>query len=83
MSQEEVVQDESRFEQVLFDSEDSYTINTSFIERYNLTVHQGSGYLCKRTSCHCRQDNYLEEHQKCMPGWCLRSYRTQMCYLAG
>ena len=43
-----------RFEQALFDSEDSSTINTSFVERLNLTIRQASAYLMRRTTCHTR-----------------------------
>jgi IS1 family transposase len=39
-------------EQLLFESEDSSSINTSFIERLNLTIRQGCAYLGCRTACH-------------------------------
>jgi hypothetical protein len=29
-------------------------LNTSFIERLNLTIRQGSAYLCRRTICYAR-----------------------------
>ena len=35
--------------QALLDSEDSETLNTSFVERLNLTLRQGSAYLGRRT----------------------------------
>ena len=38
-----------RFEEGLNNSEDSSTLNTSFIERMNLTIRQGSAYLSRRT----------------------------------
>jgi IS1 family transposase len=41
-----------RLEQVLHDSEDSVKLNTSFVERLNLTIRQGSAYLGCRTICH-------------------------------
>jgi len=37
-------------EQLLFESEDSSTINTSFIERLNLTIRQSCAYLGRRTA---------------------------------
>ena len=39
-----------RLEDALIESEDSHKLNTSFIERLNLTVRQGSSYLCRRTA---------------------------------
>jgi transposase-like protein/IS1 family transposase len=51
-----------RFEQALRDSEDSSNLNTSFIERLNLTIRQGSAYLCRRTICHARRKERLEDH---------------------
>ena len=37
-----------RFDEALTHSEDSSTVNTSFIERLNLTIRQGSAYLSRR-----------------------------------
>ncbi len=51
-----------RFEEVLNNSEDSSTLNTSFIERMNLTIRQGSAYLSRRTLSHARSEEKLEEH---------------------
>jgi transposase-like protein/IS1 family transposase len=51
-----------RFEQALRDSEDSSKLNTSFIERLNLTIRQGSAYLCRRTICQARWKDRLEDH---------------------
>jgi transposase-like protein/IS1 family transposase len=51
-----------RFEQVLQESKDSSKLNTSFIERLNLTIRQGSAYLCRRTICHARLKEHLEDH---------------------
>jgi transposase-like protein/IS1 family transposase len=51
-----------RFEQALHDSEDSSKLNTSFIERLNLTIRQGSAYLSRRTICHARWKERLEDH---------------------
>ena len=38
-----------KMNQLLFESEDSSTINTSFIERLNLTIQQSCAYLGRRT----------------------------------
>ena len=43
-------------------SEDSSTVNTSFIERLNLTIRQGSAYLSRRTLSHARATDTLEAH---------------------
>ena len=51
-----------RFEKALRDSEDSSKLNTSFIERLNLTIRQGSAYLFRRTICHARWKERLEGH---------------------
>jgi hypothetical protein len=49
-------------EQVLAESEDSSKLNTSFIERLNLTIRQGSAFLSRRTICHARWKECLEGH---------------------
>jgi hypothetical protein len=41
-----------RFEEGLRKSEDSSKLNTSFVERLNLTIRQGSAYLFRRTICY-------------------------------
>ena len=46
----------------LFRSEDSSTLNTSFVERHNLTIRQNSSYLGRRTAGHARAVGALEEH---------------------
>jgi IS1 family transposase len=51
-----------RLEQVLAESEDSSKLNTSFIERLNLTIRQGSAFLSRRTICHARWKECLEGH---------------------
>ena len=38
----------------LFHSEDSSTLNTSFIERLNLTIRRGCAYLNRKTPAHAR-----------------------------
>jgi transposase-like protein/IS1 family transposase len=51
-----------RFEETLRDSEDSSKLNTSFVERLNLTIRLGSAYLFRRTICHARWKERLEDH---------------------
>ena len=51
-----------RFEEALAKSEDSTTLNTSFIERLNLSIRQGSAYLSRRTLSHARSREKLDEH---------------------
>ena len=50
-----------RLKKILADSEDTSKLNTSFIERLNLTIRQGSAYLMRRTICHARWKAYLED----------------------
>jgi IS1 family transposase len=51
-----------QLEEALLRSEDSSKLNTSFIERLNLTIRQGSAYLCRRSACHSRVAENLERH---------------------
>ena len=51
---------QAELEEALFHSEDSSTLNTSFIERHNLTLRQGCSYLGRRTPCHARRTEFLE-----------------------
>ncbi len=51
-----------QLEEALDRSEDSSKLNTSFIERLNLTIRQGSAYLCRRSACHVRVTENLERH---------------------
>ena len=46
----------------LFDSEDSSTVNTSFVERLNLTIRQGSSHLGRRSAGHARYAEHLDDH---------------------
>ena len=46
----------------LLDSEGLNKLNTSFIERLNLTIRQGSAYLTRRSPCHARKKRCLEDH---------------------
>ena len=51
-----------RLKAALLASEDSETLNTSFIERLNLTIRQGSAYLHRRSPCHARGTDQLHGH---------------------
>jgi transposase-like protein/IS1 family transposase len=51
-----------RLEQALRNSEDSAKLNTSFVERLNLTIRQGLAYLGRRTICQARWKQRLEDH---------------------
>ena len=52
----------SRLKAALLESEDSATLNTSFVERLNLTIRQGSAYLRRRSPCHARGEDQLHGH---------------------
>jgi hypothetical protein len=43
-------------------SEDSDHLNTSFVERLNLTIRQGSAYLRRCSPCHARGEDQLRGH---------------------
>ena len=49
----------AELERALFHSEDSSTLNASFVERHNLTIRQGSAYLGRRSPCHNRHTEFL------------------------
>lgn len=51
-----------RFDEALRRSEDSSTVNTSFVERLNLTIRQSSAYLSRRTLSHARATDTLDAH---------------------
>ncbi len=51
-----------QLEDALFNSEDSDTLNTSFVERHNLTIRQGSSCLHRRSAAHARWPHRLQEH---------------------
>ena len=51
-----------RWNEVWRDSEDSRKLNTSYIERLNLTIRQLSAYLGRRTLNHARRTQRLEDH---------------------
>ena len=57
-----VIGSKGQLEEVLFRSEDSEKLNTSFIERLNLTIRQGSAYLNRKSPCHARAGEQLSNH---------------------
>jgi hypothetical protein len=57
-----VIGSKRQLEEALFRSEDSEKLNTSFIERLNLTVRQGSAYLDRKSPCHARSGEQLSNH---------------------
>ena len=40
----------------------AHQLNTAFIERLNLTIRQGSAYLGRRSPCHARSRQHLDDH---------------------
>ena len=61
-------------------SEDSRKLNTSFIERQNLTVRHGSAYLCRRSLCHAKSGERLVHHlelQRCYQNFVRRHSALQ------
>ena len=51
-----------RLQAARWESEDSETLNTSFVERLTLTIRQGSAYLRRRSPCHARGADQLHGH---------------------
>ena len=49
----------ARLRAALWESEDSATLNTSFVARLNLTIRHGSAYLRRRSPCHARGADQL------------------------
>jgi len=56
----QVIGSSAELEKALEASEDSSSLNTSFIERLNLTIRQACSYLTRRTTCHARSRNHLK-----------------------
>ena len=51
-----------RLKAALWESEDSETLHTSFVERLTLTIRQGSAYLRRRSPGHARGADQLHGH---------------------
>ena len=57
-----------RLKAALWESEDSETLHTSFVERLNLTIRQGSAYLRRRSPGHARGADQLHGHVDLLRG---------------
>ena len=57
-----------RLKAALWESEDSETLNTSFVERLTLTIRQGSAYVRRRSPCHARGADQLHGHVDLLRG---------------
>ena len=57
-----VIGSEWQLQEALLRSEDSEKLNTSFIERLNLTIRQGSSYLGRRSPRHARSREHRSDH---------------------
>jgi hypothetical protein len=53
---------QAQLDEALFDSEDSSTVNTSFVERLNLSIRQGCSYLSRWSAGHARYAEHLDDH---------------------
>jgi hypothetical protein len=56
------------FAEALWESEDSRTLNTSFVGRHNLTTRQGCSYLHRRSTGHARSREDLKSHLDLLRG---------------
>ena len=56
-----IIGDKQDIDKALLNSEDSETLNTSFIERLNLTIRQSTSFLTRRTTCFARFEEFLEK----------------------
>jgi IS1 family transposase/transposase-like protein len=57
-----IIGSQQRLDNALERSEDSSTLNTSFVERHNLTIRRGSAYLHRLTPSHAKRPEYLKDH---------------------
>ena len=70
-----------RLKATLWESEDSETLHTSFVERLNRTIRQGSAYLRHRSPCHARGADQLHGHVdllRCYDNF-IRPHRALKC----
>ena len=61
---------DNRRKAALLASEDSETLNPSFVERLNLTIRHGSAYLRRRSPCHARCEAQLRGHTELLRCQC-------------
>ena len=69
----------NRLKAALLASEDSETLNTSFVERLNLTIRQASAYLRRGSPCHARDADQLRSHSSSCGATTTSSDRTGPC----
>ena len=70
-----------RLQAALWESEDSETLHTSFVERLTLTIRQGSAYVRRRSPCHARGADQLHGHVdllRCSDN-VIRPHRASQC----
>ena len=65
----------------MWESEDSETLHTSFVERLTLTIRQGSAYVRRRSPCHARGADQLHGHVDLVRGSynAIRPHRALTC----
>ncbi len=56
-----VIGDQEQLKLALARSEDSETLNTSFVERHNLSIRRGCSYLNRKTPAHARRTDRLDQ----------------------
>lgn len=62
VTQKRVIGTAEQLQETLDRSEDSTTVNTSYVERLNLTIRQCCAYLGRRRLSHARRQNRLTGH---------------------
>ena len=70
-----------RLQAALWESADSETLHTSFVERLTLTIRQGSAYVRRRSPCHARGADQLHGHVDRLRGSynVIRPHRALQC----
>ena len=70
-----------RLQAARWESEDSETLHTSFVERLTLTIRQGSAYVRRRSPCHARGADQLHGHVDRLRGsdHVIRPHRALQC----
>ena len=70
-----------RLQAARWESEDSETLHTSFVERLTLTIRPGSAYVRRRSPCHARGADQLHGHGDLLRGSYnfIRPHRALQC----
>ena len=70
-----------RLQAARWESEDSETLHTAFVERLNLTIRPGSASLRRRSPCHARGADQLHGHVDRLRGsyHVIRPHRALQC----